>query len=151
MWHFSAKLEGLGPDTWVVRYGLIDESDGRKYLFALYWALTTLTTVGFGDISAGTSAERVICIVWMMFGVGFYSFAVGTITSVLTSMDDSNQILDEKISFLEFFSKDTGLDKDLEKRAKRSLVNNEITIVMGEIRKETLLQDLSRELRYRIA
>ena len=105
MWHFSAKLEGLGPDTWVVRYGLIDESDGRKYLFALYWALTTLTTVGFGDISAGTSAERVICIVWMMFGVGFYSFAVGTITSVLTSMDDSNQILDEKISFLEFFSK----------------------------------------------
>ena len=90
MWYFSAKLSEFGPDTWIVRYGLEDETVWRKYLFGLYWALTTLTTVGFGDISAGTSAERIICIVWMMFGVGFYSFAVGTITSVLTSMDDSN-------------------------------------------------------------
>ena len=87
MWDFSAKLDNLGPDTWVVRMGLENKSKGSLYLFSLYWAITTLTTVGLGDMNAGTPTERGICILWMMFGVGFYSFTVGSISSVLSSMD----------------------------------------------------------------
>lgn len=32
---------------------------GRRYLGSVYWALTTLTTVGYGDLSARTPAEQV--------------------------------------------------------------------------------------------
>lgn len=34
-------------------------SVGREYLGSVYWALTTLTTVGYGDISARTTEEQV--------------------------------------------------------------------------------------------
>jgi voltage-gated potassium channel Kch len=61
-----------------------NESEGRLYLAGLYFAITTLTTVGYGDISAGTTGEYIICILWMMFGVGFYSLLAGTLSSVLT-------------------------------------------------------------------
>eukprot|EP01047_Picozoa_sp_COSAG01_P023686 COSAG01_NODE_1441_length_10293_cov_4.232392_10_plen_99_part_00 len=30
-----------------------------QYLTSLYWGMTTMTTVGYGDISASTSAEKV--------------------------------------------------------------------------------------------
>jgi hyperpolarization activated cyclic nucleotide-gated potassium channel 2 len=57
------------------------------YLKGCYWGIATLTTVGFGDIQGGTASEKLICIVWMMLGVAFYSFTVGSIASILSSMD----------------------------------------------------------------
>jgi hypothetical protein len=97
MWYFTAKLDNFSPDTWIYRYELENEPKSRLYIVCLYWALTTLTTVGFGDISAGTSSERVICMIWMIFGVGFYSFLIGTLSSVLSSLDEKNSIIEESI------------------------------------------------------
>jgi hypothetical protein len=59
-----------------------------------------LTTVGFGDIGAGTTFERVLCMIWMLFGVGFYSFVVGTLSSVISSLDDKNTHTEEKLQLI---------------------------------------------------
>ena len=87
IWYFSSKLDDFGPDTWVVRYGLQDKTKGELYFYSYYWAITTLTTVGFGDISGGTDAERLIAMMWMMVGVMFYSLTVGSISSVINAWD----------------------------------------------------------------
>lgn len=34
-----------------------------QYVASMYWAFTTLTTVGYGDISAKTVAERIYAII----------------------------------------------------------------------------------------
>lgn len=62
MWFFTAKLEEFAPVTWVQRHGFGDSSNSRLYLASLYWAFTTLTTVGFGDIYAFTPSEMVLAI-----------------------------------------------------------------------------------------
>jgi hypothetical protein len=53
----------------------------------VYWAFSTLTTVGFGDISAKTIPEKIIAIIWMIFGVGFYSFTIGNLSKIIASID----------------------------------------------------------------
>ena len=53
--------------------------------------------MGLGDINAHTNSERAICILWMMFGVGFYSFTVGSISSVLSSMDTEASLVEERV------------------------------------------------------
>ena len=87
MWYFVAKIEGIGPDSWVVRNDLQDESNSRLYLASFYFSFAILTTVGFGDIHAKTPGEMILCILWMFFGIGFYSFVIGTLTSVLATID----------------------------------------------------------------
>ena len=56
----------------------------------MYWAFQTLTTVGYGDFGAYNSYEILVTIIWMGFGVIFYSMVVGTLTSVMT--DDSYEL-----------------------------------------------------------
>jgi hypothetical protein len=85
VWYYTAKLDGFSPDTWVVRSGYIDKSIGEKYLIGVYWAFTTLSTVGYGDISASTVPEIIITIIWMIFGIWFFSFVVGSLSSMLSS------------------------------------------------------------------
>ena len=45
-----ALLKGLGPGTWVAKYGMFDASSSlwTKYLNSLYWSATTITTVRAG-------------------------------------------------------------------------------------------------------
>ena len=38
-----------------------------------YWTLSTLTTVGYGDLNAGTTVERLFAVVAMAVGVSYYT------------------------------------------------------------------------------
>ncbi len=40
---------------------LSDDSDIRQWVVALYFAMTTVTTVGYGDITAHSTVEQVCC------------------------------------------------------------------------------------------
>ena len=104
MWYFAAKIEGLGPNSWVVRSDMQDRSKGELYLASFYYSFAVLTTVGFGDIHAYTTGEMIISTIWMFFGVGFYSFVVGTITSVLATMEARNAVLKERFNKVDDFS-----------------------------------------------
>ena len=43
-------------------------SPGSLYISALYFTCTSLTSVGFGNVSANTNAEKVFSIVSMLIG-----------------------------------------------------------------------------------
>jgi len=93
LWFFQAKLSNFPSDCWVHAEDLIDADPGRQYLVAFYWAFQTLTTVGYGDVTVGTDLEKILAVCWMIFGVGFYSYTIGNMTSMIASFDEDNQEL----------------------------------------------------------
>jgi Trk-type K+ transport system membrane component len=70
------------------------------YSTAFYFTMTTITTVGYGDISGFTSVERVICIFLMLIGVLAYSFASGSLTQIIANYDKISQRNQHKIDML---------------------------------------------------
>jgi len=48
-------------------------------LDGLYWAVTTVTTVGYGDLSPQSDAGRAIAVVVMLTGIGFVALLTGAI------------------------------------------------------------------------
>jgi voltage-gated potassium channel Kch len=53
------------------------------YITALYFTVTTITTVGYGDISGTNTTERLVSIFLMILGVVFFSFSTGALTSII--------------------------------------------------------------------
>ena len=53
MWYFVAKVED-SPLSWTANFPEI-ETDSEYYLIGIYFTITTITTVGYGDISAHTT------------------------------------------------------------------------------------------------
>ncbi|MBL3657896.1 cyclic nucleotide-gated ion channel [Fulvivirga sediminis] len=58
-----------------------------NYLKALYWVSTTLTTVGYGDITPNTNAQYIYAICLQIMGVGVFGYIIGNIAGFLTRKD----------------------------------------------------------------
>ena len=60
----------------------------HRYIFALYWAITTLATVGYGDLSAANPAEAVWATIYMFFNLALGAYVLGTITLIVIKHDE---------------------------------------------------------------
>eukprot|EP00931_Biecheleriopsis_adriatica_P005981 TRINITY_DN107452_c0_g1_i1.p1 TRINITY_DN107452_c0_g1~~TRINITY_DN107452_c0_g1_i1.p1 ORF type:complete len:685 (-),score=109.46 TRINITY_DN107452_c0_g1_i1:239-2293(-) len=63
------------------------ETVTSEYIAAFYWCMTTLTTVGYGDITPVTNAERLFAVAAMVVGGGFYGVVVGLIGEMVKEND----------------------------------------------------------------
>lgn len=117
---------GYDKEGWVhsSNAGLMDEfglplgkhQEIYEWVTALYWAITTMTTIGYGDISATTQAERGVACIVMIMGCGFFAWSTGTITSVLTTKAACKVRFSDKLEELAEFMGARALSPEL--RAK---------------------------------
>jgi voltage-gated potassium channel len=79
------------------------QNDGvRTFGDALWWAVTTATTVGYGDVYPKTGEGRMIAVVLMLTGIGLVGVFTATIASAFThSRDDEIAKLHKKMERLE--------------------------------------------------
>lgn len=56
----------------------------------MYWAIVTLTTVGFGDITPQTSAGRILAALVMIMGYGIIAVPTGIVTVEIAQQTNKN-------------------------------------------------------------
>ena len=69
---------------------ILNEDNFELYATSFYYTVSTITTVGYGDISGQNTLERLICIIIMIIGVISFSFATGSLSSILQNYDQAN-------------------------------------------------------------
>ncbi|CAN0053880.1 unnamed protein product, partial [Choristocarpus tenellus] len=70
----------------IVRDGLEEASGYVLYVTSVYWSVTTLSTVGYGDIFASSIAERSYCVVVMLAGATMYALAISALSHIITTL-----------------------------------------------------------------
>ena len=88
LWIFVAKFQNY-EGTWM-EDGAAEMTDYNQYLTAFYFTVQTITTVGYGDTSIVSKAERIFVMFIMLFGVVSFSILSGSLTSILQNYDVSN-------------------------------------------------------------
>ena len=67
------------------------ESGFRSIPESIYWAIITLTTVGYGDITPITPLGKALASVVMILGYSIIAVPTGIITAELTRTKDKNE------------------------------------------------------------
>ena len=75
------------------------------YNKATYWAVTTLTTIGYGDITPNSNTSRLYTMVIMVLGLGVYGIVIGNVTKMIYMNDRHKEHAREKISDLSMMMK----------------------------------------------
>jgi len=65
----------------------VNTSISQRYVGSLYWAITMMSTIGFGDCLPGTPNEVLYSALVMMAGAAVFAYSVTNICSVLFGMD----------------------------------------------------------------
>jgi voltage-gated potassium channel len=63
----------------------LDHSEYPNIWVGMWWALQTVTTVGYGDVSPANPSGRIIASFVMLYGVAFVTIFVAAITSIFVA------------------------------------------------------------------
>lgn len=70
LWHFVGLREmEAGRASWIARADMESSPAAERYVTSLYWTISTLTSVGYGDVAAETPSEELMSIAYMLLGV----------------------------------------------------------------------------------
>jgi voltage-gated potassium channel len=81
----------------------VDAGDFSSFWNGVWWAVVTVTTVGYGDLYPHTVAGRLIAMAVMFLGIGFLAVLTATVASHFVQADqaDSSDRLLETLSRIE--------------------------------------------------
>jgi len=76
----------LGSIFYLLEFGINDKL--VSYLDAIYWALVTISTVGYGDISPVTEMGKILSMFGIIFGIAMISFVTSVMVSAFSERFD---------------------------------------------------------------
>lgn len=151
MWYYVARVNDFNYNTWIARLEFQDDRLDIIYLRCLYFAVTVLTTVGFGDINAFTVAEMVLVIFWMLLGIAFYSILVGTLCSVISTLDIKASLVNDKMSEVDKFSQDFKVPAKIVKKMKNYIRTEKNHETISDKERISFIEEMPIDLKYEIA
>lgn len=107
----------------VSEYGFYESATSRNILISLYFAFTSLSTVGFGDYAPRGNYERFVGAFILLFGVAIFSYIMGNFIEILHQAQSYSASLDDGDNLSKFFGlvKKFNHDKPLEPSLKAKI------------------------------
>ena len=148
LFFFITKLEDFSPDSWVNRLGLTDSSPFELYITSFYWSLTTVTTVGYGDVVSYTKYEKIYNLFIMSFGVVMYSFLIGMLSNIVEIIDQKNSEMNMKLNELQEIKDIYDIDDEIYEKT-RKIIKYDLT--KSQEQKRNFLLELPNKLRVELS
>ncbi|XP_031392722.1 potassium channel AKT2/3 isoform X2 [Punica granatum] len=85
LYYLLADRYPHGGKTWigVMNPNFRETSLWIRYISAMYWSITTMTTVGYGDLHAVNTVEMIFIILYMLFNLGLTAYIIGNMTNLV--------------------------------------------------------------------
>eukprot|EP00808_Paulinella_micropora_P030784 g54201.t1 len=106
------------PASWMLGefdgLAIADFDKGVQYLLAMYWAITTILTVGYGDIVANTVPEVRVAIFTECTGLLVFSYITGIAVALVSTENQREQEFRDKMQKLVSFMNKNALPANLQ-------------------------------------
>lgn len=120
-WIFIGRFDETSKENWIYIKGYQDYSVYDLYVSSVYFSVTTVVTVGYGDITAISSGEKLVAVFLMLIGVIAFSYATGALGNILANIDSSEAKLKEKMTTLNEIQVKYNISGDLYRKLYKAL------------------------------
>lgn len=85
-----------------------------NYIRALYWTMTTITTIGYGDITPKTNPQMLYTLLVQLMGAGMYGYIIGNLASLMANSDLARTQFRAKMEKIQTFMQYRDVPQDLQ-------------------------------------
>lgn len=96
----------------------------HKYCASLYFAVYTMTGIGFGDITATGHIEVVVAILIMLSGAVFWAYMIGQFVTLVSHMDIYGNAFRQRMDELNYMMADRKFSYSLKRRCRMFLLHS---------------------------
>ena len=89
------------------------------YLYSVYFTFTTLTTVGYGDVTPTNNDERLYALLCQLIGAFVFGYILSTVAELVSNVDPNAVRIEEKLSEVRVYLRWHRFPSDLSTRVKR--------------------------------
>ncbi|KKD34926.1 MAG: ion transporter [Limnoraphis robusta] len=118
LWFFIGEVAQISGESWLTNASLESARTSTQYLNSLYWSITTLTTVGYGDITPTNDLEIVFTLVIMFLGVSMYAFIIGNVASLIANLDANQGRFREKLDQIQAYMRERRIPAILQQQVR---------------------------------
>ena len=122
VWIMIGQMSGPDGSPWILAFDVQNKNNVQLYIISLYFIMTTYSTEGYGDYIPATSFERVVVILFEIFGVLCFSYAISSVTNIIEKQNDFNKDLQQKLDRLDDIKRNYKMSVALYDVAKQSLI-----------------------------
>lgn len=85
-----------GKAGWIVAEDLLDKPFRLQYITSMYWAFTTMSSVGFGDVMPITDSEIMLTVWLMIISCGYFAYTINSIGNMVQRYNKFSQDFRER-------------------------------------------------------
>lgn len=136
---------------WVAAMGLQNKSLYEKYVTSFYWAIMTMTTVGYGDVHPATTRERIFAIVAMILGAWIFAYGITNVVAMVTNLNGPDSRFQLRMDEVNDYMEARELPAQLRYEIREFFSNARISAESKLVNEGKILAELSALLRSKIA
>ncbi|XP_078164071.1 KAT1 potassium channel [Carex rostrata] len=119
-----------------------------RYVTAMYWSITTLTTTGYGDLHAVNTQEKLFDIFYMLFNLGLTAYIIGNMTNLVVHGTSRTRNFRDAIQAASLFSARNQLPGKIKGQMLSHII---IRFKTEELKQQEMLASLPKGVRSNIA
>ncbi|MBU0935762.1 MAG: ion transporter [Spirochaetes bacterium] len=103
--------------AWIIVSGNPDQlAPVDRYVLAMYWTVTTITTIGYGDITPKGTTQILFVIMVEIFGAAMYGLVIGNIAGLIANIDVAKTQYKEKLEKINAFFKYRAIPAEIKRK-----------------------------------
>ena len=108
-------------NSWVISDEVSNQGNvWSQYISAMYWSCTTITTVGYGDITPKSDGGRVFVFFAMVLGAFSYGYIIAAMGTIISDLSASSSMQKKRMTELSLFMDAKGLPSKLRSEIRES-------------------------------
>jgi len=154
-WMLVPRLDNFERPSWATTttIGDTDIKDTNywtQYIYCLYWAITTMSTIGYGDVTPKNEVETSVCIVAMLVGSAVFAYGITTLCEIVANLSLRDVFYHQQADMMLEMLRYMNIDPKIRGEVRKYMYFKKRSSVPSFFHEDQLLESLSPPLRQKV-